>query len=110
MSSHPKSVAKWKAFLEGFELIARHRSGRHNIDMALWHVLAANVNELGAFPRNGSQRYNFHKGFRQYDVTGCGHQDMTIWYLIHESLELMPAMEKFSKKSTPGPKPLREKI
>lgn len=85
----------WAEFLELYDEHTRNAIINHGTDRALFHLLTANRQKLGDFPKTSTERYYFHKMFRQTDVTGNGNTDMAIWVLIADSPTIMGCMAKY---------------
>lgn len=85
----------WAEFLALFDDHTQRIGVGRATDRALFHLLNAFRQKLGDFPQTSTQRYYFHKMFRQCDVTGNGHTDMAIWLLIGESESIMGCLAKY---------------
>ena len=66
----------------------------HYADRALYHALLRWEDSIPPLEQLKEQDTNFHKIFRQTDVTESGHTDMIIWCLLEQSQVFWQIYEK----------------
>lgn len=69
-------------------------------ERALWYLLKANEKFIERIFDEDKSLQNFHKAFRQRDITADGYTDMAIWVLLDEATLFWNLLESIQMDST----------
>lgn len=90
-----------KNIIEKFKEKLDKRSNKPANEYALYHAMKLFEKDVLSQFNSCATFYEFHKSFRQVDVTNSAHGDMLLWELLSAS-EIAELAFSFCKKSNPA--------